>query len=157
MAFTLFKKRKYRKKITIQATKLNFYDIALSRSYHFTFEKNKPRIYFVTRNGGSFVLPATVSNLPGKLYYSLNLLIPTFLRYFCGLPIEIHLFAFYARISNISIYPFFKFQFATSSGTFCTKIRANKKEKNIKLILPSKQYKFFTPSTLAIIGKNMQY
>lgn len=157
VAFSVFKKKKYTKKITIQATKLDFYDISLSRSYHFTFEKNKPKTYFVTRNGGSFVLPATVSNLPGRLYYSLDLATPTFLRYFSGLPIEIHLLAFYARVSNVATTPFYKFQFATSSGTFCTKIRANKREKNIKLILPSKQYKFFTPNTLAIIGRNIQY
>ena len=153
----LFKKRLFKKKITIVTTRLNFYDVAVSRSHHFTFEKFKPRTFFVTNSGGSFVLPATVSNIPGRIYYSFDLTTPTYASHFAGLPIEIRLMAFYSRLSNVVTYPFLKYRFATSSGTFCTKIRATKREKNIKLILPSKQYKFFTPTTLAIIGSNLQY
>lgn len=151
-----FTSRRFRRRITLQAVRLFFYDVALAYSHHFTFEKNKLKILFKTKSGGSFVLPSTVSNLPGRLYYSQNIHIPTYRRFFSGVPVEITIAPYYVRVSNISTRPFYKFQYATSSGSFCTKLRASKREKNLKLILPSKQYRFFTPQTLAIIGANNQ-
>lgn len=151
-----FTRRKFRKKITTQSTRLHFFDIAVSYSHHFTFEKFKSKILFKTKSGGAFVLPATPSNTPGRLYYSQDRYVPTFCRFFSGLPIELRIIPYYTRVSNVSTCPFYKFQYATSSGTFCTKLRAPKREKNLKLILPSKQYRFFTPNSLAIIGANNQ-
>jgi len=151
-----FTSRKFKKKITIQVVKVSFFDIAVSCSHHFTFEKHKPKTIFKTKSGGSFIMPATPTNFPGRVYYSQDRYTPTFKRFFSGLPIEINLAPYYSRLSNISTQPFYKFQYATSSGTFCTKLRASKREKNLKLILPSKQYKFFTPKSLAILGPNNQ-
>lgn len=151
-----FLKRKYKKKITLQVVRLSFYDIAVSCKYHYTFESHKAKVTFVTKSGGSFLLPSTVSNFPGNTYYSKDVQTPTYKRFFSGLPVELSIIPFYTRVSNISIQPYYKFQYATSSGSFCTKLRASKREKNLKLILPSKQYKFFSPQGVAIIGPNIQ-
>ena len=151
-----FTRKKFKKKITIQSVKLSFYDIAVSHSYHFTFEKHKAKSMFITKSGGSFMLPATPANLPGRLYYSQSLFTPTYRRHFTGLPIVVSNIPYYTRMSNVSTQPFHKYQYATSSGAFCTKLRAAKREKNLKFILPSKQYKFFSPKSLAIIGPNNQ-
>lgn len=156
VAFRSFMRRKYIKKITVETPRLTFHDIAVSANYHFTFEKNKPKVSFITKSGGSFILPATISNQPGRVYYSNDLYLPTHLRCFSGLPVTLSVIPYYTRVSNVAVHPYNKFQFATSSGSFCTKLRASKREKNIKLILPSKQYRFFAQNSLAIIGPNVQ-
>ena len=117
----------------------------------------KAKTMFLTKSGGSFILPATPTNFPGKIYYSQTLQMPTYRKAFAGLPIEVRNIPYYTRVSNISMQPFYKFQYATSSGAFCTKLRASKREKNLKFVLPSKQYKFFTANSLAIIGPNNQF
>ena len=61
------------------------------------------------------------------------------------------------RVSNVATRPFLKYKYATASGTYATKLRASKKEKNIKLIMPSGQFKFLTPTSLVISGLNIQY
>ena len=157
VAFNTFSKRKLRKRITVTAAKLNFYDIAVARLYSFTFEKNKPRVSFVTKNGGSFVLPATLTNQPGKVYYSINSTLPTYSRHFLGLPTLLLNVPYYTRVSNITTQPCHKFQYATPPGSVCTKLRAPKREKNQKLRLPSQQFKYFTKDSLAIIGINQQF
>ena len=44
--------------------------------------------------------------------------------------------------------------YAVSSGCFCTKIPKKKKDKLLKIVLPSKIVKFFSVVDICFIGKN---
>lgn len=71
-----------------------------------------------------------------------------------GIPCFLKLIPNYYKISNITSLTKHKPTYATSSGTFCTKIPKKKKDKLMKIILPSKLVKFFKLNDFCFIGKN---
>ena len=157
VAYRTYCKRKYKKKIILNLVRLDARTTFVSQRFFFNFNTRKPSVLFWVKGGGSFVLPAVTTNLPGKLYYSWSQLVPTYTRSLAGVPVELHLVPFYMRISNVVDRPFIKYKYATSSGAYATKIRAPKREKDIKLIMPSGQFKYLNPKTLAISGLCLQY
>ncbi len=157
VAFRTYSKRKFKKKIILNLVTLDARTTFISQTFFFNFNTRKPSVLFWVQGGGSFMLPATSTNLPGKIYRSWSLLIPTFLRGLTGVPVELHLIPFYMRVCNISNLPFIKYKYATASGVYATKIRAPKREKNIKMIMPSGQFKLISPTSLVISGLAIQY
>lgn len=157
IAFRQFMKRKFKKKIILNWVKIDIRTSFVSQYYLFNFNNRKPYIFFWIKGGGSFIMPAVTTNQPGKLYISSNTKIPTFKCFLTGIPVNILLIPFYMRVCNIVIKPFFKYKYATASGVFAIKIRAPKREKNIKLIMPSGQFKLINSLSLVIAGLTIQY
>ena len=138
------------------AVLLNVKDIILSQAASFSYFNFKPLVFFVTRNEHTFYLPQTTTNAPGKLFYAnYKYKLPYELR-FSGLPILLHLIPYYLPFCNIATPPYVKYKYATSSGVYSIKLRAPKKEKLLKIRLPSKSFKLVSTNTLAITGKNKQ-
>lgn len=71
-----------------------------------------------------------------------------------GLPCLLKLVMFYRQISNIFSLNTNKNSYSNSSGCYSTKIPNKKKEKLLKIVLPSKTIKFFKPYTTCLIGRN---
>jgi len=81
-----------------------------------------------------------------------------FIKYFTvlkfAIPCFLSLIPNFFKISNVINLKINKPGIATASGTFCTKIPTKKRDKMLKLILPSKVTKFFSQLTICFIGKN---
>lgn len=70
-----------------------------------------------------------------------------------GVPCFLKIIPDYYKISSILDFKKHKPTYATASGCFCTKIPKKKRDKLLKIILPSKIVKFFKFNDLCFIGK----
>jgi ribosomal protein L2 len=80
-----------------------------------------------------------------------------FLECDIGLPCYLYLVPFFYKISNLGDTVLQRFKYSVASGTFCVKLRATKREKLIKIKMPSTIIKFFPRKYICILNKNKQH
>lgn len=109
---------------------------------------------FSTWDNIIFCLPNIFGSIIGMQYHFYNKLLEEFSLLLFGIPCILKNIPDYFKISNIMDKKKKKPSYALSSGCFCTKIPKKKKDKLLKIILPSKIVKFFKSASICFIGKN---
>lgn len=149
--------KKNKKKIKTQI--FNFYSLLTNRFFFLklininTKLKKKYNI-FCTWDNFYFCLPNIFGSTIGLVYKLFNKYDKPFNLLIFGLPCLLNIIPNFFKISNITTLKKDKPTYSTSSGCFCLKIPKKKKDKLMKIKLPSKTIKFFKIFDLCFIGKN---
>lgn len=156
-----YKSKKYRKKSLQTAITLPRFLWTLVKSFCFRSAKNKLYALCQTNYDSFFYIPATESTVPGRVIYKEKRLTPGSVEWkngfnFVGLPIKILSILDYKKISNIALQPFVKYKYALSSGTYATKLQTPKREKKIRIQLPSEIVYYVPTDCLCIVGRAYQ-
>lgn len=156
-----YKSKSYRKKILQTSILLPKTLWVLIKSFCFRFTKNKLYAYCQTNYNGFFYVPATESIIPGRIIHQGKKSIGDDSKQknsnsLVGLPISILFVLNYKKISNIALPPFIKYKYALSSGTHATKLQAPKREKKIRIQLPSGVVYYITSDCFCIVGRAYQ-
>ncbi len=114
--------------------------------------KNKILVVCETNKGGSFILPKTNTMHVGRIILTNNLF-KSNTKNLIGIPIPISNIPFLIKFCCLTLNKFQNYKYATSSGTSAVKLRASKKEKNLKIKMPSGLIKHITTNAMAIIGQ----
>lgn len=156
-----YKSNNHRKKILQTAILLPKAQWVFVKSFCFRFTKNKLYAYCQTSYNGSFYIPATESIIPGRIIWQEKKSIVDNsdlknTQNLVGLPISLSFVLDYKKVSNIAAPPFIKYKYALSSGTHAIKLQTPKREKKIKIQLPSNVVYYVTADCLCIIGRTYQ-
>lgn len=121
---------------------------------------NKRYSVYECSGGYSFVLPKVYGNTVGTFYRFKTFKIRKLVEYNrlreinLGLPCFVKCIPFFYNICNLFLPHHVRGVYAVSSGTSCVKIPTDKRNKMLKIILPSDLEFFFNPKVLCIVGKN---
>lgn len=151
----------YNRKFRVKAKSpvFNFYSMFTNRFFYLkwinTSTKLKKKYNIMsTWNNILFCLPNTVGSVIGTKYIIPDKYFVGFSSLVLGLPCLLKIIPNFFKISSLLHPTRNKPTYAVSSGCYSTKIPKKKKDKLLKLILPSKTIKFFKLDTLCFIGKN---
>lgn len=141
------------------AVKTNFLDLSNKDFFFKELITNKfTQKWFVTvftSDGFYFALPAVNFAEVGEVEYGVEGHTVPYTTLNIGTPILLKFIPYFFKLSNLwdrtNLFP----KYSTSPGTFSIKLKAQKKEKLLKIKLPSDQIKFFTHTTLALVGSNL--
>ena len=99
-------------------------------------------------------MPNVAGSTVGTKYKLIDRYMKSFSLLLFGLPCTLSLIPDYFKVCNIMNLKNNKPTYATSSGCFCTKIPKKKKDKLLKIVLPSKIIKFFKITDICFVGRN---
>lgn len=109
----------------------------------------------LTNFGFYFSIPAVKYCDIGETEYGVDEYTVPYTTLNVGTPIFLQYIPYFSKLCNLWIINGCAPKYSTSPGTFCIKLKAQKKEKLLKIKLPSTFIKFFPPKTLALIGENI--
>lgn len=150
-------KKLFRKKTPIFATKLIQNLLFFIKTIKFNYNKRKSYCFCETEKSGLFLIPNTSLSAVGRVFLKNDVWQRKNPNNLVGIPVYAQQIPFFTKICNITETPYFKYQYATSSGVFSIKLRASKKEKQIKIKLPSGFFKFIKQTTLVFLGVSNQH
>jgi len=111
---------------------------------------------FKTNYGIFFNLPAISGNTVGSVIRGGPHTLQPLNFVALGLPCLLRYVPYFFNISNLYFLNKKKITYACASGTFCNKLKSDKKTKLLKVELPSAQIKFLQQTAVCLVGKNHQ-
>lgn len=121
------------------------------------FDKKKKKYFNLlkTAYGSQYCVPAVYGSDVGSLIFGVDVFTKSFSVLRIGFPVFIKYVPQFFKFSNLFFKENSHVTYATSPGTYCTRIKISKKEKLSKIVLPSSEFKFLPKNTLCLLGRNI--